>query len=207
MFQAPTPTRALPLATLLCVCVSLWWMLPGCAAVGPVVEDGKGISNSPANRSVWDPEGRVESTLHGGFPANVETSAEGANIQSSGQPRVLTFSIQKPDGSNVVATLNDPSDTEFSGFRMAPDGSIEIAAFGASASAVLAVQNEAVIQSLLTTEKITAEQAAVIREAIAAGATVAQAIAEVAGKALVPLPDVPVIVGPPSPTPSPSAGP
>lgn len=181
----------LPILVLLCVSVPLCSLL-GCAPVGPVVEDGVGLTNSGANRSRWDPDGNVETTLHGGFPANVETSAEGANIQSSGQPRVLTFSIQKPDGSNVVATLNDPSDTEFSGFRMSPDGSIEIAAFGASASAVLAVQNEAVIQSLLTTEKITAEQAAVIREMARVSGDVAGAILEVVGKAIVPVPDVTV---------------
>lgn len=161
--------------------------LAGCN-VGPVIADGEGVSNTPANRSVWTPDGQVETTLQGIAPANVETSADGANIQSSGQPRVLTFSIDHGDGRKIVATLNDPSDTEFSGFRMGADGSIEIAAFGASASAVLAVQNEAVIQSLLTTEKITAEQAATIRAAIAAGASVAEAIAKVAGSVVVPVP-------------------
>lgn len=174
-------------AFLCALCASVVIPVSGCA-VGPVVEDGVGVTNSGANRSVWTPEGQYETTLQGVAPANVETSAQGAYIQSSGQPRVLTFSIQHPDGRNVVATLNDPSDTEFSGFRMAPDGSIEIASFGATASSVLAVQNEAVIQSLLTTEKISAEQAAVMREAIAAGASVAEAIAEVVGAAVVPVP-------------------
>lgn len=159
----------------------------GCTAVGPRVTDFEGMENYPANRAVLTPD-RRETTLTGMAPSNVLTDADGANIQSSGQPRVLTFSIQHPDGHEIVATLNDPSDTEFSGFRMSPDGSIEIAAFGATASSVLAVQNEAVIQSLLTTEKITSEQAETIRAAVAAGASVAQAIAEVVGRAVVPVP-------------------
>lgn len=169
------------------LCVAILFTLAGCNA-GPVITDGEGVTNTPANRSVWKPDGQVETTLQGLAPANVETSASGANIQSSGQPRVLTFSIQHPDGTNVVATLNDPSDTEFSGFRMDPTGAIEIAAFGASASAVLAVQNEAIIQSLLTTEKITAEQASVIRQAIQSGASLAEAVAKALAPAIVPVP-------------------
>lgn len=176
--------RVLSLALL---CVSLCSLLAGCA-VGPVVEDGVGVEGTAANRSVWRPDGQVETTLQGMAPANVETSAAGANIQSSGQPRVLTFSITTPDGREIVATLNDPSDTEFSGFRMDPDGSIAIESFGAIASTGLAVQGETAIQSLITTGQITAEQAATIRAAWKAGGDLGRAIVEVLGPALVPVP-------------------
>lgn len=172
--------------TNIAACAVLWIVLAGCNA-GPVVAPGR-VENSPANVAEWDEAGNVRSVLQGGFPAQIETSADGANIQASGQPRVLTFSITLPDGTRRVATLADPSDTELTGFRMDADGSITLDTFGAQASTVLAVQNEAIIQSLLTTEKITAEQAAVIRHAIQSGASLAEAIARVAAEALVPTP-------------------
>lgn len=150
------------------LCGFLWAVLAGC--VGPTITPGR-VTNSAANVAEWDEAGNVRAVLQGGFPAQIETGPTGANIQASGQPRVLTFSITT-DANGVtqrVATLADPSDTELSGFEMLPDGTIRLASFGALASAPLAVQNEAILAAFVAQGKMTDAQAVVWQRAIDAG--------------------------------------
>jgi hypothetical protein len=176
----------------LCASVVSLALLPGCT-VGPVIDGPAGasdgsVANTAANVSEWDSDGNVRAVLQGGFPAQIETGPTGANIQASGQPRVLTFSITTADGTQRVATLADPSDTELSGFEMLPDGTIRLATFGAVASKPLDSQVPAILASLEATGAIAAEQAETARAAIAAGADVATVIAGLVKQAVLPGP-------------------
>lgn len=168
-------------------------VLASCAPMGPVIRGPAGaqagaVENTGANVSEWDSEGNVRAVLQGVAPAQIETSAAGANYQASGQPRTVTFASETPDGVRRVATIIDPSDTELSGFEMLPDGTVRLAAFGALASRPIESSIPAILASLEATGRITAEQAATTRAAIAAGADAAVEIAALVAKIASPVP-------------------
>ncbi len=178
--------------------------LASCAPVGPRIRgpagaQAGGIENTAANVIEWnEPAPTLDqpfgggivhrSVIHGQAPAIVGADSAGARWQGSNQPRTVTFASETPDGVRRVATIIDPSDTELSGFEMLPDGTVRLAAFGALASRPIESSIPAILASLEATGRITAEQAATTRAAIAAGADAAVEIAALVAKIAAPVP-------------------
>lgn len=157
--------------------------LAGCA--GPSFSRDR-ISGTAPNIATWDDAGNVAAAYQGATPAHVESSAAGANIQQEGPGRVMTYSVVLPDGTQSVATIYDPADTELTGFRLSPDGSISLDTFGAKASTVQAVRNEAIINSLVSNQIITIENAETLRQVSGDAFEFAKVLGQILGPALVP---------------------
>lgn len=185
--------------------VALFLMLVGCNA-GPTFQAnraGASIANTAANQTTWtDDTGTVTSSFQGTPPALMQVGDGSAAISAPGPHRVLSIS-QEPGGA-VSMTLADPADTNFKGFAAElPDGTVvRIAEFSSSASAVISAYNEQVIAALEAQGVIVAEQGQTLRAAIAAGATLGEAIAELGIQAIVPVPKKNASPGQPDITPT-----
>lgn len=155
--------------------------LLACAGPQTTLPDTR-VSNTAANIARLPDDGDSWQTIvHGAYPTNVVAATSGINVQTAGPNTVLTL-IFEPDGRPTLYTSN-PADTRFSGLEVElPNGAVvKLAEFESMASPVIAAFNEQVIAALNTTGFITAEQAAVIRQAIQSGASLAEALALLAG--------------------------
>jgi len=153
-------------------------LLGGC--VGPTsVSDGTRASATGSNGSTARSTNQYGETWEtatgtGQVPTNLVMDRDGAAVQSYGNHRVMTLA----QGDSVV-TFADPLDGSLKGLRIhLPDGTIvELDELINAPSDTIAAYNEQVITALQINGHITSEQAATARDAIAAGATLAEALA------------------------------
>lgn len=134
--------------------------------------DALSVSGSSANvarnsESSWD------SAIHGAIPSNIIVDADGLTQQTGGPHRSMSLSY-----GEITLALTDPLDGSLEGLSiLIPDGTeINLDRFISAASTTIAAYDQQVLASLEVQGKITSEQAAVAREAIAAGATIGEAL-------------------------------
>lgn len=158
----------------------------GCE-VGPTsVSDGTraaitGSTGSTARSANIDGETWETATGTSHVPTNVVADATGLAVQSYGGHRTMTLAQ-----GGAVVTLTDPLDGSLKGLRVnLADGTvIELDEFVSQPSATIAAYDQQVIASLEAAKHITSEQASVAREALEAGASLAEAIVLALGPAI-----------------------
>lgn len=168
-------------ATMLLLLGAVSFALIACAGPQTSLPDAR-VSNTAANVArLPDGADSWHTIVHGAFPTNVVAATEGINVQTAGPNTVLSI-VFEADGRPTLYTSN-PADTRFSGLEVSlPNGAIvKLQEFESLKSPVIAAFNEQVLAALQTTGLITAEQAAVIRQAIQSGASLAEALAFIAG--------------------------
>lgn len=152
-----------------------------CGCVGPTVTDGKGTQNTAANRSVWSPDGQVESTLHGVYPTNYEVGDGQINGQTGGPNHVLGLSlgdVRLASGNPADTTIRDLSVT------LADGSSISIGELTTLESSVIAAWDDQVLAAIRADESISANQLATFESLYATSGNVLGSLI----KALAPAP-------------------
>jgi len=149
-------------------------------ACGPSVRTPTLRAKTAANTASYsDGVEQWDSTIYGITPTFVGADRDGLAKQSGSLSRTMTLSL----GEQPVLTIDDPLDGSLRGFhaRIMPDGQtvIDLEAFDSTPSATIAAMNEQVIRALAAQEVITEAQAAAVREAVRAGATLGEAILRV----------------------------
>lgn len=175
--------RRTPDSATLAVLVAVLLGLAGC--VGPsVTSDGAGarVGNGVGSTArSTDGQGTTweTSTTTAQVPTNVVADGQGLNQQTSGPHRTLAVS-RVPDGT-VTMVVTDPLDGSLEGFEYdAADGTtIRLARVESQPSVTIAAWNDQTIAALRAAEVISELQAGVVRDAIAAGASLGEALAGV----------------------------
>lgn len=156
------------------IAVSIVAALAGCQ-VGPrATIDGDSVTASGASNTLRQTAGEWTSNLQGLGPTAVVATADGLEQLGSGPHRTLTLAL-----ADAVVTLTDPLDGSLKGLRLTfPDGTvIELAELVSQPSTTIAAADAQVLGTLEAQSLITSEQAATARAAIAAGQSLAEALA------------------------------
>ena len=153
------------------------------ACAGPSVRSTADSLNVSANANVArNTEGTWDSSFYGVTPTNVSVDGSGASVQTGGPNTVMGLTFAAGENGETQVFISNPADTKIGRLtaRMPDQTTIDLVGLESSKSIVIASRDQQVLASFQTQGFITREQADVVRQALATGATWAEAIAAIA---------------------------